>query len=444
MFRSLIHAAILVGVGCLNVVSAQSPPYDVVPEAKPPYYRVRYEASTADGDLDLAANYTIWIPPAVETLRGVVVHQHGCGEGSCRSGLTGAFDLHWQALAVEHQCALLSPSYEQPQDADCQRWCDPRNGSDARFQQALVDLGTASGHTELATIPWALWGHSGGGYWCGIMTLLYPQRVAAAWLRSGVPTFTPRKDRPSTKVVFLPKEPLNVPMMINLGTEEGVSVTKGRFSAVWPAVQRFFKPMRAQGNQIGIAIDPATAHQCGDQRYLAIPWFDECLASRLPIDANGPLRDMPTDDVWLAEMTATEAVPKSQFQGEQLNAIWLPSEPIAEAWMAFVRGEIIGDDSPPPQPTHLTVTDGVLRWNATADLESGIGHFVIERNGTPIATVPGTPKNPYGRPIFQGLQYSDTPLQPLRMMTFTDPDWSKHPGADYRVRAVNTVALESK
>jgi hypothetical protein len=50
-----------------------------------------------------------------ETLRGVIVHQHGCGEGSCKSGLTGAYDLHWQALARKHDCALLAPAYEQPE-----------------------------------------------------------------------------------------------------------------------------------------------------------------------------------------------------------------------------------------------------------------------------------------------------------------------------------------
>ena len=88
---------------------AQKPPYDVFPPAEPPYYRVRYEASTKPGELIYPVNYTIWIPSGVKTLRGVIVHQHGCGEGSCKSGLTGAYDLHWQALAKKHDCALLSP-----------------------------------------------------------------------------------------------------------------------------------------------------------------------------------------------------------------------------------------------------------------------------------------------------------------------------------------------
>ena len=120
---------------------AQHPPYDVFPPAEPPYYRVRDEASTQPGELIYPVNYTIWIPKDVKSLRGVIVHQHGCGEGSCKSGLTGAYDLHWQALAKKHDCALLAPSYEQPEKADCQMWCDPRNGSSAAFRKGLVDLG---------------------------------------------------------------------------------------------------------------------------------------------------------------------------------------------------------------------------------------------------------------------------------------------------------------
>ena len=81
-----------------TVSFAQNAPYDVFPAADPPYYRVRYEASAGPGELTFPVNYTVWIPKGVETLRGVVVHQHGCGEGSCKSGLTGAYDLHWQAL----------------------------------------------------------------------------------------------------------------------------------------------------------------------------------------------------------------------------------------------------------------------------------------------------------------------------------------------------------
>src|SRR3954471_23310427 len=96
-------------VACVTELCAQKAPYHVFPPAEAPYYRVRYEASDKPGDLIYGVNYTVWIPPGVKALRGVIVHQHGCGEGSCKSGLTGAYDLHWQALAKKHDCALLSP-----------------------------------------------------------------------------------------------------------------------------------------------------------------------------------------------------------------------------------------------------------------------------------------------------------------------------------------------
>jgi pimeloyl-ACP methyl ester carboxylesterase len=213
---------------------AQKPPYDVFPPAEPPYYRVRYEASQKPGEVVYSVNYTIWIPPGVETLRGIIVHQHGSGEGSCKSGLTGAFDLHWQALAKKHDCALLSPSYEQPDKADCQAWCDPRNGSNTAFQKCVVDLGAKSGHAELTKVPWVLWGHSGGGHWAGGMVMLHPERVAAAWLRSGVPLLTEDPDRKGIKAHRLPDAALKVPIMCNLGTKEGVTEKASNLPASGP------------------------------------------------------------------------------------------------------------------------------------------------------------------------------------------------------------------
>ena len=423
---------------------AQQPPYDVFPSAEPPYYRVRYEASTKPGELIFPVNYTVWVPPGVKQLRGVIVHQHGCGEGSCKSGLTGAFDLHWQALAKKHDCALLAPSYEQPDKADCQMWCDPRNGSSAAFQKCLTDLAAKSGHPELATVPWALWGHSGGGHWAGGMVLMHPERVAAAWLRSGVPLLKENPTRSTIKTHTIPDAALGVPVMCNPGTKEGVIEKEGRFAGVWPANEAFFTEMRAKGALIGVAVDPLTAHECGNQRYLAIPWLDACLSARLPKASSGTLNPMPTDGAWLAALLSSEAVPAAKFAGDPTKAVWLPNDAIAKAWMQYVKDSAVTDTTPPPAPKEIQVQGSTVTWSAEADLESGIAHFVIERDGQAIATVPEKPANPYGRPIFQGLQYSDTPNQPLVKMTFTDA--KPQPGKThiYRVIAVNTAGLKSK
>ena len=435
-------------IGLLILIStellAQQTPYDVFPSADPPYYRVRYEASTNAGELIYPVNYTIWIPKGVSTLRGVIVHQHGCGEGSCKSGLTGAYDLHWQALARKHQCALLSPSYEQPEKADCQMWCDPRNGSDAAFQRALVDLGQKSGHPELPTLPWALWGHSGGGHWAGGMVLLHPTRVIAAWLRSGVPLLKPDATRNSIKAHSLPELALNVPMICNLGTKEGVTDKDGRFAGVWPANEVFFNEVRSKGGLIGVAIDPLTAHECGNQRYLAILWLDACLKARLPKEHSSPLLTMPKDSGWLAPVTGSIAEAQATFAGEPAKASWLPDEAIARAWMQYVKDTQVTDATPPPTPTNLRIEGSTLSWEAEADLESGLAGFVIERDGQFLANVPEQSKNPFGRPVFQNLQYSDTPTQPLVKMQFTDPKPEAGTVHKYRVIAVNTVGLKSE
>jgi hypothetical protein len=445
MVRIAAHYAIALSILVADVpaVYAQKPPYDVFPPADPPYYRVRYEASTRAGELAYPVNYTVWVPPGVKALRGVVVHQHGCGEGSCKSGLTGAYDLHWQALARKHDCALLSPAFEQPDKADCQLWCDPRNGSDAALQRALADLGAKAGHPELAAVPWALWGHSGGGHWAGGMVMLHPDRIAAAWLRSGVPLLEDDPARTGIKAHALPDAALKVPLMCNLGTREGVTAKDQNFAGVWPANEAFFHAVRGKGGLIGVAIDPLSSHDCGNQRYLAIPWLDACLTARLPKTPGSTLRAMPTDPAWLAPPTGGAAVPAAKYSGDPLKAAWLPTAAVATAWSEYVKDTKVSDATPPPAPTNVRRQGNKLTWDAEADLESGLAGFVIERDGRVIAILPEKGKNPFGRPVYQNLQYSDTPTQPLVPMAFTDAKAEPGKGHAYRVIAVNTVGLKS-
>lgn len=443
--QSLFHVATL----SLSILAtglsafAQQAPYDQAPEVAPPYYRVRYAASEKPGELIYPVQYTVWIPQGVQNLRGVIVHQHGCGEGSCKSGQTGAFDLHWQALARKHDCALLSPSYEQPQTADCQMWCDPRNGSSKAFQQGLADLGAQSGHPEIAKVPWALWGHSGGGHWAGGMTLLHPERVAAAWLRSGVPLLEINPARSSIKPHVVPDAALEVPILCNPGTKEGVTVKEGRFAGVWPANETFFLTMRGKGALIGVAVDPLTSHECGNQRYLAIRWLDACLTARLPSRPGAPLRKMPTQNAWLAPLLGTKATPAAQYTGDASKAVWLPDAATATLWAHYVQDTSVPDTTVPPAPHHLQVKGNRLTWQAEADLESGLDHFIIERDGKVIAQVPEKPNHRFGRPLFQGLQYSDTPAAPLIRMEFTDTEATPGSRHKYRVISVNTVGLRS-
>ena len=208
--------------------------------------------------------------------------------------------------------------------------------------------------------------------------------------------------------------------MCNLGTKEGVTVKDGRFAGVWPANEAFFNEVRGKGGLVGVAVDPLSSHECGNQRYLAIPWLDACLSARLPKVSGDPLQAMPTDQAWLAPITGGEAVPAAKFAGDPLKAAWLPNEAIAKAWMEYVKDTKVTDTTPPPAPTNVRLQGNELTWEAEADLESGLASFIIERDGKFLANVPEQGKNPFGRPLFQNLQYSDTPTQPLVPMRFTD------------------------
>jgi hypothetical protein len=119
--------------------------------------------------------------------------------------------------------------------------------------------------------------------------------------------------RATIRAHTLPDAALTVPIMCNLGTKEGVTIKNDRFAGVWPANEAFFNAVRGKGGLIGVAVDPLSSHECGNQRYLAIPWLDACLSARLPKVTGAPLKSMPMAEAWLAPPTGAEAIPSEQF-----------------------------------------------------------------------------------------------------------------------------------
>src|SRR6266436_7326130 len=297
------------------------------------YLQVEYAPSTAANELQIGVTYTMWIPDGVSRFRCVIVHQHGAGRNAAENGATAAYDLHWQALAKKWDCALLGPSYHVLTDATdaspggSELWFDPRRGSDKAFLKALEDLSAQAKHPELTVVPWALWGHSGGGIWSDMMTTMHPERVAAVFLRSG--SF---RNRPNFPQAETPAAAYAVPLMGNAGVKE-----KDR--GAWINTLATAREYRAKKGPAGFAPDPRTGHECGDSRYLAIPFFDACLGMRLPEKGSKvqTLRPMDTSKAWLAPLFGDEAQPAAKFKGSINEAIWLPNEAVAKAWMEYAK-----------------------------------------------------------------------------------------------------------
>ena len=374
-----------------NVKAARSGRVRHRPSTGGTVYSVHYPADLADGLLKLNVDYHLWIPEGVSQLRGIIVHQHGCGPGASLGGRTAADDLHWQELARRQQCALLGSSYEPRRGVDCRQWCDARRGSARQFLRSLDAFALATDHSELATVPWCLWGHSGGGFWASLMQTMYPQRIVAIWLQSGTAYgYWTSGEIPAPK---MHPDTLQVPVMAVPGLKEK---THERFHRAYEGSSAMVAQYQKLGAPfIKLTADPVTSHECGDSRYLAIPYFDFWLERRIATAAR------------LSNITAADL------------AAW--EQAMEPRRREFERLGYVDDATAPPAPREVRFTlrnqeEVELTWQADADFESGIQAFTILYQGKEVARVPEVARGRFGRPLFQAMSYHDTPETPLPKM----------------------------
>jgi hypothetical protein len=413
------------------------------------YYKIEYTPSTQPGELQLGVTYTLWLPEGVKTIRGIIVHQHGAGVTAAKSGEYAAYDLHWQALARKWDCALLGPSYhvtDEKMDASggSQLWFDPKRGSEKAFLKAIDDFAAKTGHAELSTVPWVLWGHSAGAVWSDIITMLHPERVAVLWLRSGAANMGKNwKNFPEIKT---PDAAFAVPTFCNSGIQEKSGIGASQMAK--------FEEFRAKNAPICFAFDPLTGHWTGNSRYLAIPFIDKVMELRMPEKGSQSqaLRPIDMNKAWLAPVDSGQALPAASYQGDPAKAVWLPDQEIGKLWSEYVTTGQVSDKTPPPAPFNVKVTDlgdsgTEITWDAEADLESGIRNFIVLRDGQELGNLPAVNLVRFQvRPNFQAgwrESYNDAPANPVPAMKFIDP-WPKDNQRHvYTVITVNTVGLRS-
>lgn len=399
------------------------------------------------------AHYRLWMADGVPALRGVIVRQHGCGPGARKLGLEHADDIQWQALAAKWDCALLGTQLWAPQE-DCTTWTMPDDGSAHAFLTALEELARQSGHPELKTVPWALWGHSGGAVWVLNMAYKHPERVLAVFARSGGLGATGRqypRSRPpapdSSPAAF------DVPVLFCYGAKEHVE--ESRFYNGVAAALAVYETGRRHGAVWAVAAHPDSDHENGNSRLLAIRFFEAVFQRRLPAPttAASSAVELPRLDRqlgWLADPASGNIEPSAVFQGRLVERSWLVDEATARAWQQFVASGTISDTTPPPAPHDVRIrraeNGALLTWSAVADIDSGIREFRIYRDGQQIGTVGGERIerwNPEGH--FHAWNYSDQPLPEsgLPAMRLLDRAAPRQAGAEYRVTTVNQAGLES-
>jgi hypothetical protein len=242
----------------------------------------------------------------------------------------------------------------------------------------------------------------------------------------------------------IPQAVLEIPTISNAGVLEKRNGSWGSFATT-------FEDYRARGAPFAWAPDPRTAHFCGDSRYLAIAFFDACLQMRLPEEgtATQELRPVDQSQAWLAPYPGDTAVPVREFRGDRNRSVWLPNEKVALAWMDYVKTGTVSDASLPPAPFGVRVNERgdqgtEIAWEAEADIASGLGGFVVIRDGIGIARLPlQPPEEIFGRSLFQGLSFHDTPTPPLPRMNYLDAATKDGANHVYTVTAFSSAGVPS-
>jgi lysophospholipase L1-like esterase/pimeloyl-ACP methyl ester carboxylesterase len=357
----------------------------------------------------VGAEFEIWIPNNVTTLEGIIVRQHGAGG----NGRCFAHDLHFQALAAKYRFALMGSFMKATENFG--QWTDPKEGSGPAFIEALEILAIKTGHAELNTVPWILWGHSAGGHWVNKMARAHQERVIALISRSGHGSEYIGSD-------------LKIPNLQIAGEKE-VDPSKS-----------WYRNLLTTGQLRGVAIEPGVGHACTNSRFLTVAFIEEVLAE-MKKNNQKPLK---RTGGWLGDINTFEIAPYDSFSGDKNNSYWLVNENFARQWKQFVITGDVTDATPPKAPIEVTAKAGpagriTIRFKAHADIQTGIREFNIYRNNKKIASVPG-----------QGWNRGDEPDPIDCAATYLDQlDWNNlkeidSPVLRYSVTAVNYSGLESR
>lgn len=371
-----------------------------------------------------SALYAVFIPDSIPVIRGVFIHQHGCTmEGR---GMATAFDIQYQAFAKKWQLAIVGPDLYAKNN--CHDWKDPKSGSAAALLATLNEISVLARQPTIKDAPWLLWGHSGGGYWAQAMMVAYPERVLALF------SYSPGLDADFN----YPEAALKIPVMIRYAGAEGDA-------CCWQTAVRTFRQLREKSGYAGIAYTRYQHHNYSYVRYMAIPFFEAVMQQRLPENPKAgykAMKPMDASRAWIGDTSRLNIFPYGMYTGQKNAAAWLPDSATAVKWREYVVTGTVVDRTPPPAPYNLRLSRRhnmvvELKWKADADVESGISHFNIYKDGVLIGRFPSSG-------VYQGFDTNGDDAYPLLLPELqTDITLPWNDKGKIEISTVNHFGLES-
>ena len=282
-----------------------------------------FDVSVPPGDNFNTAEFRLWHPEGVETLRGILV----LAPGSNGDGRGEVEDSTWRGLAEKHDLALLGVHMtdERHPQMFIEHYVDVSEGSGEALLEAVDMLAEESGHPELSQAPFLLWGMSAGGQFNYEFALWKPERVLAFIVNKGGIYYSAQASRAAQ----------NVPGFFFIGETDleyrndiiaGIFAINRRAGALW-----------------ALAVEPGVSHEVAGSKDMAVLFFDELIPLRLPTlhrTNRGPGAPSP----WIGTPdTSPTQNPRQSYRLPRrpqttYPTSWLPTETLARAWQRLVVG----------------------------------------------------------------------------------------------------------
>ncbi len=255
----------------------------------------------------------MWVPPAVQTIRGIVIYGNGAGADE-----RDAAEVPWlQQFAQLHGFALIATSM----------WGNLAGSEINTWDAHLAALATQSGHPELRNAPWAPIGFSNGGQMSYGFNAVRPEKTIAFITNKGC----------CYNNTLPPAASLNTPGILIAG-ELDTSVRRD-------SIRTLFNNNRARGALWSWVEQEGMAHE-GLAHELMIPFMDEAIrlrypANQVPTATTGvTLLNVTSTNGWLADQTTwhsglTKVSPYNQYLGNKQTAGWLLDDNVAYEYRAF-------------------------------------------------------------------------------------------------------------
>ncbi len=268
----------------------------------------------------------LWIPPACQHVRGVILGQQVILEKT-------VFEDTAIRHAATEEClaeVIVYPGFDTVFHYGPNSGAPPVEGV---LQSTLDRLAEISGYTELASAPWLPIGHSGSGIFAWNLAYWKPRRTIALIGLHSAAIHPPAWD---------PKATVDgVPVLGISGQYESWGNPNQSLEMHWRWLRGTLLEMRAMWERplMSILVDPGGGHFSFNPPLAQATALFIRKAAHYRIPAEGPslpLREIPSNTGWLSD--SHSCAPFKDYRGDRSLAFWHLDEELARSALHFAPG----------------------------------------------------------------------------------------------------------